>query len=471
MENEDRLAVIKDTLKNIDGITIVDHVEISKKKELDNNFEKLTGHDITVNGEHYPWVPIEYVNSLTMLDKTQKIPDGFEFVNVICAKHIGVAYEIICYAKIDKDRLEKEVEIRAKETHAYPDTHPDSKVMNEFHARLNYLEGLQAALEEFMKPLVPGIFLRTDRNLGKNSCPSFLIYRLDDKYNPLKAEQPLFSISSKVGQVRDWIEKFTFETKNEEWGPSKYSDLSFLNWNVKKPFSLIKEDFIIGHGRSVKPDEMGAYTNQYIILGLKDIDILDLGSFESINLHHLVVELSKFLLPFHWVRRRFKELEGYEKGPLETIEFPTLRHDKKHKELSQNLEQLMEIYDGENRKMAQGIPLFSNIEDETKCLKSLRGQIDKLRGEEEEFIGISEYPEPNISSTILEDIDFWFDKVSEKMKGIKSKQLSRIQYLRDQINATTSFIDVKLTGRVSKLTWWIFIFTAVMVALMLLTIF
>lgn len=101
-------------MKNIDGIAIVDYVGLSKKKELDDNFEKLTGHDITVDGEHYPWVPIRYVNSLIMLDKTQKIPDGFEFVNVICAKHIGVAYEIICYAKIDKDRLEKDVESRQK---------------------------------------------------------------------------------------------------------------------------------------------------------------------------------------------------------------------------------------------------------------------------------------------------------------------------------------------------------------------
>lgn len=465
MEKEDRLAVVKDTLKNIDSITIADYVEISKKNELDNNFKKLTGHDITVNGEHYPWVPIEYVNSLIMLDKTQKIPDGFEFINVICAKHIGVAYEIICYAKIDKDRLEKEVEIRAKETRAYPDTHPDSEVMNEFHARLKYLEGLQATLEGFMKPLVPGIFLSTNRNLGKNSCPSFLIYRLDDKYNPLKVEQHSFRIiSSKVGQVRGWIEKFTFETKNEEWGPSKYSDLSFLNWNVKEPFSLIKEDFIIGHGRSVKPDEMGAYTNQYIILGLKDIDIRDLGSFESVNLHHLVVELSKFLLPVHWIRHRFKELEGHEKDVLETIEFPTLKHDKKHKELSQDLEQLMKTYDDENRKRAQRMPLFSNIEGETKCLKSLREGLDKLRGEEEEFI----FGYPNISSTILKDIDFWFDEVSEKIEDVKSKQLSRIQYLRDQINATTSFLNVRLANSVNTLTLGIYFLTAMMVILTIL---
>lgn len=466
MEKEDRLAVVKDTLKNIDGITIVDYVEISKKNELDNNFKKLTGHEITVNGEHYPWVPIEYVNSLTVLDKTQKIPDGFEFINVICAKHIGVACEIICYAKIDKDCLEKEVEIRAKETHVYPDIFPYSKVMNELHARLKYLESLQAALEGFMKPLVPGIFLRTDRNVGKNLCPSFWVYRLDNKYNPFKVEEPFYTIP-KVVQVHNWIEKFAFEIKNEEWGPFKYSDLSFLNWNFKKPFSLIKEDFIIGHGRFVKPDEMGAYTNQYIILGLKDIDIRDLGSFESISLHHLVVELSKFLLPFHWIRRRFKELEGYEKDILEPIEFPTLMHDKKHKELSKDLEQLMKIYDDENRKRAQSIPFFSNIGDETKCLKSLREGLDKLRGEEEEFIG--RHSEPSVSSTILGDIDFLFDKVSEKMEDIKSKQLSRIQYLRDQINATTSFIDVKLTERVSKLTWGVVILTAIMVVLLLST--
>lgn len=344
--------------------------------------------------------------------------------------------------------------------------------MNELHARLKYLEGLQATLEGFMKPLVPGIFLSTVRNL-KNSCPSFWVYRLNDKYHPFKVEEPFYE-TPKVVQVRHWIEKFAFETKNEEWGSSKYSDLSFLNWNVEKPFSLIKEDFIIGHGRSVKLDEMGAHTNQYIILGLKDIDIRDLGRLESMTLHNLVVELSKFLLPFHWIRHRFRELERYEKEALETIEFPTLRHDKKPKELSQNLGQLMKIHYDENRKMEESMPLLSNIEDETECLRSLRKRLHKLGGEGEEFISATpasgEYPK-YISSTILGDIDSWFGEISEKMAGIKSKQLSRIQYLQDQINATTSFINVKFTEGISNLTRWIFIFTTVMAVLMLLTIF
>ena len=110
------LELIKKISDNLEAITILDFISDDQKiiEEFDANCEKILGTSISHKSEFYPWVPIQYVNAISQLDKTKNIPKGIEFIQFISVKHIGVANEIVCYCKIDRKEIREEAEIQFK---------------------------------------------------------------------------------------------------------------------------------------------------------------------------------------------------------------------------------------------------------------------------------------------------------------------------------------------------------------------
>jgi len=463
----EKRRIIQRISENVDGIGIINYVEESKKAKLDSNFEELTGSDISMETKYYPWVVINSINPITKLTKAHNISSEFEFINVIWVKHIGVADEIICYGKICKESFEERV--KGAFVKSSDDRIENAELTNYLNKRTKCLNELQIELEGYIENYVNGILLsqnRADLEPNEPKCISFWTYRLENEYNPLKVE----SSDTDAEKINKWIKEFDYNFPTPSGDFHKDSYLSLLGWNPRETsFSLINRDFIIGNGH-VKSDIMGWYTSRYILFSLlsEEEETNESGWSDPTRFQSFIVELSKILLSFHWIRYRFKELNEYdEKITNDTSELLKLDknlHDKKLKELSQNLEQFIKRYDVKKEENGQNIKHFSQIGDEIKYLKSLRHSMSGFTNESTSNDSVK------ISSTILIDTDFWFDKISEELEGVLSKDAKIIEYIRDMIDVSGSFINVKLQGNIEKFTKMMLYFTIVIVILTIITI-
>ncbi len=107
--NERNWQELFDISKNLDAIVIIDFVPNDKLKEFDQNFKKFLGYEISVgNIPLAPWIPIEYSAGSFHVGKDKGIPEGISGIQLKLIKHIGgVAEEILCICKIDKEAFEK----------------------------------------------------------------------------------------------------------------------------------------------------------------------------------------------------------------------------------------------------------------------------------------------------------------------------------------------------------------------------
>jgi len=468
MENDDDLLIVKDISDNIEAICIVDFIDVEKSSLLDENFEKLTGNTITFGGTHYPWVPVKYTNGTIILDPKNGIPNELEQINVILVKHIGVAHEIIFIGRLNREVEKSEVQRYFEEDlkkkivaiffnrYLKQSSDPSSfekfrietgKIVSDyitgksieslegklfFHelktlvhdtevelsrnqlerdylrARLKYFNNIQKKLEEYTKTIVPGIFLNRATHYGGNKCISIWIYGAS-KYNPMIENKSGLSqslISSIYSEVIQWIRSFEREsTLNDE----KYNDLSFLGLDTKNfdetSISIIGKKFVIGHGTEVMPDEMGAYTNRYIIFRFENDS--EFFTLESANIEYVLTDITKSLLPLHWIRMRTSELEPYE-SKADDFEIPVL-NDASSKEIIKNLKNIWSSYNKRNESTKNNTKFFDKIDTELLYLKSLRESFVTIVGEQENknmFILC-----PNISTRITKDTDFLKSKL------------------------------------------------------------
>jgi len=463
----EKRRIIQRISENVDGIGIIDYVEESKKAKLDSNFEELTGSDISMETKYYPWVVINSINPITKLTKAHNISSEFEFINVIWAKHIGVADEIICYGKICKESFEERV--KGAFVKSSNDRIENAELTNYLNKRTKCLNELQIELEGYIENYVNGILLsqnRADLEPNEPKCISFWTYKLENEYNPLKVE----SSDTGAEKINKWIKEFDNNFPILFGDVHKDSDLSLLGRNPRiTSFSLINKDFIIGHG-DIKQDMMGWYTNRYIIFSLlpEKEEMCESGWSDPTRFQYFIVELSKILLSFHWIRYRFKELNKYDEkitnDTSELLKLDKKLHDKELEELSQNLEQFIKRYDEKKEENGQNLKRFSQIGDEIKYLKSLRGSISDFTDESTSF------DSTKVSSTILKDTDFWFGKISGELEGVKSKEAEVLEYIHDMIDVSGSFINVKLQENINKLTTRMLYLTIVIVILTIITI-
>lgn len=462
----EKRRIIQIISENVDGIGIIDYVEESKKAELNRKFEKLTGLDTITATKYYPWTVLNYLDTRNKLTKEHNIPSEFEFINVIWAKHIGVVDEIIFYGKICKESFEERVKIAFGKSSA--DRIENDELTNYLNKRTRCLTELQIKLEHYMEDYVNGIFLSQNRDeQNEPRCVSFWTYKLKNKYSLRNIE--LSDINTET--ISKWIEKFNYPEPTQSGNGYKKSYLSLLDWNTDgdKSFSLINKDFIIGHG-SIKQDMVGWYTNKYIIFSLlsEEEEKYASGWSDPTRFQSFIVELSKILLSFHWIRYRFKELNEYDNKitnyTSELLKLDKKLHDEELKELSKNLDQFIKRYDDKKQENGQNLKLFSKIGDEIKYLKSLRDSMSGFTNESTSKESVT------ISSTILKDTKFWFDKISGELDGVLSKDAKIIDYIRDMIDVSGSFINVKLQGNIEKFTKMMLYFTIIIVILTIIAI-
>ena len=206
--------------------------------------------------------------------------------------------------------------------------------------------------------------------------------------------------------------------------------------------SLIDQNFIMGYGSKYKVSKLGSYKNRFIIFRLKEEDKINYSG--KIGYENILIDLSKFLLPTHWIRFRFEAVEKLNskvKG-----EVPSIRHDKNTNKLSRDLEDILTIYDKENADKATNIDLFAKIQDELNCLDSLKSELLGFIGE------IKEDGFKSLSGALYTDIDFWNERIREEIKAVQLKEDLRIQHMQNNINVTSSFINNRLQNSVNWLT-------------------
>lgn len=512
MDNDDDLLIVKHISDDIEAICIVDFIDAEKSSLLDENFKKLTGNTITFEGTHYPWVPVEYSNGTIILNQKNGIPNELEQINVIWVKHIGVAHEIIFIGKLNReveksdvqryfeDDLNKKIvsifrnryltqssdlsslekfEIETEKIvsdyitgksieslegkllfselkTSVQDTEvelPRNQLDSDYlRARLKYFNNIQKKVEVYAKTIVSGTFLNRATHYGGNKCISIWIYDAS-KYNPMGENK--FGVHTPIySKVIQWIR--TFERKSTPQD-EKYNDLSFLGFDTKNfdetPISIIETKFIIGHGNEVMPDEMGAYTNRYIIFRFeKDSDFFTL---DSANFKSVLTDITKSLLPLHWIRIRTSELEPFE-SIADDFENPVL-NDISSKDIIKNLHNIWSSYNKNNKLIKKNKTFFEKIETELLYLKSLRESFVTIVGEQENKTMLIVCP--NISTRITIDTDFWMHKLSNRLDKIRLKEEEHVRYIHDHINIYSSYLNVNLQNSIEKYTLWVLAFT------------
>ena len=125
---------------------------------------------------------------------------------------------------------------------------------------------------------------------------------------------------------------------------------------------------------------------------------------------------------------------------------PSIRHDNNTNGLSKDLGDILTIYDIENADKATNIDLFAKIQDELKCLDSLKSELLVFIGE------IKEDGFKSLSGALYKDIDFWNERIHEEIKAVQLKEDLRIQHMQNNINVTSSFINNRLQNSVNWLT-------------------
>ena len=513
------LELIKKISDNLEAITIFDFISDDPKiiEEFDANCEKILGTTISHKSELYPWVPIQYVHAISQLDKTKNIPKGIEFIQFISVRHIGVANEIVCYCKIDKKEFQEEAEIQFKRDlkhHIAGRLHAKTKsgidiliaknkidgvlnsyfekyeidlntfnsnfkelesiiddpiieknskqlIMDFLNSKFNFLSYLQFEVEKYLKDIIPGIFLSNFiDNSREMNCISAFIYDISNLDSTIIQEAKNGTLN--IEQAYQWIGSFDYDSKFVE--DNSGNDLSLLgldhNPSGEQILSLIDQNFIMGYGSKHKVSKLGSYKNRFIIFRLKEE--LKLRYSGKIGYENILIDLSKFLLPTHWIRFRFEAVEklnSKEKG-----EVPSIRHDKNTNELSRDLEEILTIYDKENADKATNIDLFAKIQDELKCLYSLKSELLGFIGE------IKEDGFKSLSGALYIDIDFWNERIREEIKAVQLKEDLRIQHMQNNINVTSSFINNRLQNSVNWLTKIVVGLTIVLTLLTLFTI-
>ena len=496
------LELIKKISDNLEAITILDFISDDPKiiKEFDANCETILGTTISHKSEFYPWIPIQYVHAISQLDKTKNIPKGIEFIQFISVKHIGVANEIVCYCKIDKREIQEEAEIQFKkdlkkdisgqlfsrmksgidllivekkideildgffETYEIDLNafHSDFKELNPLiddtifkkdsnqliidflNSKFNFLSYLQFEVEKYLKDIIPGIFLSNFvDNSREMNCISTFIYDISNLDSAIvqKAKNGTLNIE----QAYQWIGSFDYDSKfvDMDYSGNKLSLLGLdHNPSGQQILSLIDQNFIMGYGSKYKVSKLGSYKNRFIIFRLKEEHKINYSG--KIGYENILIDLSKFLLPTHWIRFRFEAVEKLNskvKG-----EVPSIRHDKNTNKLSRDLEDILTIYDKENADKAINIDLFAKIQDELKCLDSLKSELLGFIGE------IKEDGFKSLSGALYIDIDFWNERIREEIKAVQLKEDLRLQHMQNNVNVTTSFINNKLQNSVKRLT-------------------
>lgn len=496
------LELIKKISDNLEAITILDFISDDQKiiEEFDANCEKILGTPISHKSEFYPWVPIQYVDAISQLDKTKNIPKGIEFIQFISVKHIGVANEIVCYCKIDKREIQEEAEIEFKkdlkkdisgqlfsrmksgidllivekkideildgffETYEIDLNafHSDFKELNPLiddtifkkdsnqliidflNSKFNFLSYLQFEVEKYLKDIIPGIFLSNFvDNSREMNCISAFIYDISNLDSAIIQEAKKGTLN--IEQAYQWIGSYDYDSKFVDMDYSG-NNLSLLgldhNPSGQQFLSLISQNFIMGYGSKYKVNKLGSYKNRFIIFRLKEEHKLKYNG--KIGYENILIDLSKFLLSTHWIRFRFEAVEKLNSKEKEKV--PSIRHDNNTNGLSKDLGDILTIYDQENADKATNIDLFAKIQDELKCLDSLKSELLVFIGE------IKEDGFKSLSGALYKDIDFWNERIHEEIKAVQLKEDLRIQHMQNNINVTSSFINNRLQNSVNWLT-------------------
>lgn len=201
--------------------------------------------------------------------------------------------------------------------------------------------------------------------------------------------------------------------------------------------SLISQNFIMGYGSKYKVNKLGSYKNRFIIFRLKEENKLKYSG--KIGYENILIDLSKFLLSTHWIRFRFEAVEKLNSKEKEKV--PSIRYDNNTNGLSKDLGEILAIYNKENAEKATNINLFAKIQDELKCLDSLKSELLVFNGE------IKEDGFKSLSEALYKDIDFWNERIREEIKAVQLKEDLRIQHMQNNINVTSSFINMGVSTK------------------------
>lgn len=506
--------IIRQIAENLEAIAIIDYVPDDEDtiKKMDAKFSEIFDSGISEKiRDFYPWVPVQYVNALNRFKKTHNIPRGIEDIQIISVKHIGVAQEVICYCKINKMELDEEVEKLFKEnikgsiisellpkvkkgvdfveahnevksvvddffkSHEIDETgfdahftklehildepriekDPKSLFIDYLNSKLIYLDFLQIEAEKYFRDLILGIFLSgVENDPGKPSCLSAFIYNISNLKYPIVEEASKGTLD--FGKVSKWIRSFDYTSRLfDEDDYYRGTNLSLLGWTLidrgHPPFSLIGQNFVVGYGSQYKMSKLGSYKNRFIIFRLKEES--ECFYLDKIGYENMLIDLSKFMLPTHWIRYRLEQLVKLKMEKPEST--PTITHDKEVGELSKDLKLLLRIYDTENAKTAKNIDFLTRIRDELSYLKSMKSEMVQFSGEG------TDGGHKSLSDALIVDMNFWFNRIYEQIEDLQSKQDLRLQHMQNTITTTNSFIANKLQDRIKNLTTVVAILTLI----------
>lgn len=519
---------IKRISDNLEAIAIIDFIpdEQSTIQKFDDNFKKILGHAISIKSEYYPGVPSDYVDPTSQFDKSKNIPKGIEYIHVICAKHIGVAQEVICYCKINKLEMQKEVEIFYKnylkshiasllrfkkksgidyetwddrekwnnETYTVltsfferyeidqshfkmyfkelehivdnPSIELDSSILTNgfLNSKLNFLENLQFEVEKYYKDCIPGIFLESLKTNSHGNCISAYIYDISRLDYPIVKDAQ--NETANIDKVYQWIGMFDYNNKilHSKYDGNHLNLIGLDNKHSENQFlSLIGHNFIMGYGSQYNFSRLGIYKKRFIIFSLMEEINMDYSV--KIGYTEVLTNLSKFLLPTHWLRFRLEELGGLEE--LEKLnskkqEIPVIRHDKSTNEVSKDLEEMFNIYDSENANKTNSIDFLVKIQDELSCFNSLKTEMSSFISET-----IEKSPK-SLSKALYRDMDIWLEMTHKKIQDLANKQDLRFQHIQNNINVTSSFINNKLQISIKNLTLLVAGLTIILIVLALI---
>jgi hypothetical protein len=500
--------------KNLEAIAIIDFIPNDKLEEFDQNFFKFFGYKISIEEiPKEPGIPIEYSSGIYHLSRDKGIPEGLSDIQLIQIKHIGgVAEEIICYCKIDKEIFEqlfdKSYE-KSFKNHIYSLASAqikdnvdgsNAKIQIEkalesidltekynlekefvfdfrelatflrettirwkgevtqgvyFNAKLYFIEGLQKRIEEFFQDLIPGVYLSK-----KEKCLSAWIYDLSHSDFDIvkKAKEKSLSIKD----VNEWKSKFEYSSRFfDEESEDRGTHLSLIGWTIIDEtyefVSLLGQSFIISYGMGYKDSYLGNYKTNYIILKLKKADI-EYWIMEGLKTESALTNLSKFLFPAEWIKHMYFLLLDLDKSlrvPLDQRNPSILEYKNDLNKLSSELGIWIRSLDDAYRKKVK----VSEISENLRYLESLIASNTSFLKEVK-----SERCKP-LSEYLLEDSKSWIIKIKKKIRDVSEMQSSGIQYHNDTINTLNSLINIKYQGKLENLTNWLLGLTIVLVIL------
>jgi hypothetical protein len=242
--------------------------------------------------------------------------------------------------------------------------------------------------------------------------------------------------------LSDWINSFAYGL--DATGKAKGNDLSFLDWDVDSPISLVKEQFVIGHGRSYFIDKVGPCRKRYIMIGPPEMDINNPGRPGDINLFQVLLHLSKCLMCFHYIRHRFNELE--EKVVFsKSINIPIVKYSYWQPwKLKHSLDNLVKTRERMDEWLRSVDVYWGKVHDEIKCLKSLIDWLEPFPKEIAEGAPLFG-DKQTVSEVIINDTKMMLDKLERSMIEILEIKSGMERKLLEAVQITSSYVSTNLT--------------------------